>query len=534
MPSPVPAVHEPDRRQRVHVAHGPWRVHYFRENGIDTDPKTQASLPTEDSALVLLFSLLASGQVKLRRIDGWQDACGGDTGPAGKNGDTGASGSAGQQGPAGPAGPAGASIAISDVAKHGLAISPVPLTLDGLTGDQIEQVGQGSYLTNAVGDCNTCHTTDPSRYLAGGVPFGGAPAPFTVTSRNLTPDAQTGLPANISTVDQFVSAMRTGADYHGVPNGGTPTQTMLVMPWDAYRWMSTADLKAIYAYLKVIPPVKNAVGADTKPAAPPGPAPTHFTDGDWTTPPALPAEVDAQGTTIPDPNDVLRGLALNPLQELKVPTDANDQALFARGAYLFTAIAACSGCHTNTQPPGSPTDFKKFLTGGQVFLAPPPFQPVVHVVRSAAANLIGPTNGFFNKATGGFATFLALITEGVHAEDPTPAPVAFPMPWPIFRRMTLSDLQAIYVFMHTVATQYGPTLADPTLDKVVPSAAVYCDATNPCSTGFACSASSGPGECLNQTCTPATVLNDCAVCQSCSAGKCVAPAATDACLAAGY
>jgi transposase-like protein len=35
--------------------------------------KTQASLPTEDSALVLLFSLLASGQVKLRRIDGWED-----------------------------------------------------------------------------------------------------------------------------------------------------------------------------------------------------------------------------------------------------------------------------------------------------------------------------------------------------------------------------------------------------------------------------------------------------------------------------
>lgn len=35
--------------------------------------KTQASLPTEDSALVLLFSLVASGQVKLRRIDGWQD-----------------------------------------------------------------------------------------------------------------------------------------------------------------------------------------------------------------------------------------------------------------------------------------------------------------------------------------------------------------------------------------------------------------------------------------------------------------------------
>ena len=32
--------------------------------------KTQGSLPTEDAALVLLFSLVASGQIKLRRIDG--------------------------------------------------------------------------------------------------------------------------------------------------------------------------------------------------------------------------------------------------------------------------------------------------------------------------------------------------------------------------------------------------------------------------------------------------------------------------------
>ena len=32
--------------------------------------KTQGSLPTEDAALVLLFSLVASGQIKLRKIDG--------------------------------------------------------------------------------------------------------------------------------------------------------------------------------------------------------------------------------------------------------------------------------------------------------------------------------------------------------------------------------------------------------------------------------------------------------------------------------
>ena len=34
--------------------------------------KTQGSLPSEDAALVLLFSLVASGQIRLRRSDGWR------------------------------------------------------------------------------------------------------------------------------------------------------------------------------------------------------------------------------------------------------------------------------------------------------------------------------------------------------------------------------------------------------------------------------------------------------------------------------
>jgi len=34
--------------------------------------KTRGSLPGEDAAVVLLFSLVASGQIKLRKIDGWQ------------------------------------------------------------------------------------------------------------------------------------------------------------------------------------------------------------------------------------------------------------------------------------------------------------------------------------------------------------------------------------------------------------------------------------------------------------------------------
>ncbi len=34
--------------------------------------KTQGSLPGEDAALILLFSLVASGQIRLRKIDGWK------------------------------------------------------------------------------------------------------------------------------------------------------------------------------------------------------------------------------------------------------------------------------------------------------------------------------------------------------------------------------------------------------------------------------------------------------------------------------
>ena len=34
--------------------------------------KTQGAQPTEDAAVILLFSLVASGQIILRRIDGWR------------------------------------------------------------------------------------------------------------------------------------------------------------------------------------------------------------------------------------------------------------------------------------------------------------------------------------------------------------------------------------------------------------------------------------------------------------------------------
>jgi hypothetical protein len=429
-----------------------------------------------------------------------------------------------------------APLLLSATAEQGLAISPVPISLTGLTSAQAEQIGEGSYLVNAIGDCNGCHAGPTGQFLAGGTAFGP------VNARNLTPDPTTGLPADIQTVAQFTNVLQTGADYHGVAAGSSPTTTLIVMPWDRFRWLSTNDIQAIYAYLTVIPPVVNAVTATGVGGGPPGTPPTTFTDGNAATPPTLPPETDATGAPIPDPGNVLRGLAINPISSVVPPTDPGEQALFGRGAYLVTALADCTGCHTNpatTSAMSTVINTSEYLTGGQVFATPPPLQPVVHTVRAASANLEGKTNGFFNFPQVGFSVFLTDITEGVHAEDPHPEPLAFPMPWQTFRNMQLTDLQAIYEFLSQVGAQYGTTTLTGAADKVIPNPALYCDTMNACPPGSTCSSTTGAGECLSQTCTTATVLTDCAVCQTCSAatgGTCQAPApaALATCMTNGY
>ena len=121
-------------------------------------------------------------------------------------------------------------------------------------------VGLGSYIVNAQGGCNDCHTAPPyaeggdpffgqpemvnvEGYLAGGVPFG----PF--TSRNLTPRSN-GRPAGL-TREQFIQVMRTGVDLKNRHPEISPL--LQVMPWPVYRKMSDRELEAIYEYLRAIP-----------------------------------------------------------------------------------------------------------------------------------------------------------------------------------------------------------------------------------------------------------------------------------------
>jgi hypothetical protein len=139
--------------------------------------------------------------------------------------------------------------------EQGFAIAPVHLNL---RGKNRALVGLGSYLVNAVGGCVDCHTNptyahggDPflgqpkqvntAHYLAGGAQFG----PF--TSRNITPGR--GLPETFS---EFFQIIRTGTDFdHLHPQFGPLLQ---VMPWPVYQSMNRGDIRAIYEYLRSIPP----------------------------------------------------------------------------------------------------------------------------------------------------------------------------------------------------------------------------------------------------------------------------------------
>jgi hypothetical protein len=141
--------------------------------------------------------------------------------------------------------------------QQGFAIAPVPLSLDGKNP---ALVGLGSYIVNAVGGCNDCHTS-PS-YAPGGNPFLGQPkkvnaahylaggqtfGPF--TARNITPEAN-GLPAGL-TFAQFETTMRTGFDFdHAHPQFGPLLQ---VMPWPTYQSLTDHELQAIYEYLSAVP-----------------------------------------------------------------------------------------------------------------------------------------------------------------------------------------------------------------------------------------------------------------------------------------
>ena len=75
---------------------------------------------------------------------------------------------------------------------------------------------------------------------------------------NLTPEQNTGI--GIWTEDMFIKAMRSGKHM------GASRTILPPMPWPWYGKMRDEELKAIFAYLKSIPPIRNHVPDPTPPS----------------------------------------------------------------------------------------------------------------------------------------------------------------------------------------------------------------------------------------------------------------------------
>jgi mono/diheme cytochrome c family protein len=114
----------------------------------------------------------------------------------------------------------------------------------------------GRYLVESVGNCWACHTQrDEKTGELVGPRFGGATG-FTEASDpghvwappNITRDSTTGRLGQM-TEDEFVTRFRAGRLLPGSP-----------MPWQGFMRMSDEDLRAVYTYLRSVPPVRRDVG----------------------------------------------------------------------------------------------------------------------------------------------------------------------------------------------------------------------------------------------------------------------------------
>ncbi len=172
-------------------------------------------------------------------------------------------------------------------AESNTAASSTSAAMATTTPDAAER---GQYLTRIMG-CNDCHTPwtmtergpepDMTRELSGhpqdvtiasgaslaqpwewagngtNTSFSGA---FGVSfSANLTPDPETGL--GKWTPETFLATIRDGR------HEGQGRPLLPPMPWPMYRQATDDDLRAIFAYLQTLPPIKNRVPL---PLDPPG------------------------------------------------------------------------------------------------------------------------------------------------------------------------------------------------------------------------------------------------------------------------
>lgn len=159
--------------------------------------------------------------------------------------------------PPAPSAPPERTIPFPEILATKFAPQPVESVAEP---DMADPVARGRYLTT-VGACLFCHTpVTPEMMPVPGMDFaGGQGFPFVegyrVLSANITPH-DTGIGGLAE--DNFVDLFRAYVEVEEVAMEA-PFGVNTPMPWYWYAGMTDEDLRAIYAFLRTVPPLDNVV-----------------------------------------------------------------------------------------------------------------------------------------------------------------------------------------------------------------------------------------------------------------------------------
>lgn len=260
--------------------------------------------------------------------------------------------------------------------RYTVAARPIPVSADSAA------VARGRHLAVAIGKCVNCHGEDLGGQLINNDFVFGR-----LTAANLTP-GKGGLG------DRYDDPGLARAIRNGLGPKGT---ALRVMPSEAFQHLSDADVGALVAYLRALPPIDRELpGTRIGPVAR---ALSLFTPF-----PLIPARVvDHQRVA---------------------PADVPATLTPEYGKYLAD-VGGCTGCHG----PG--------LSGG----AMGPGKP--------AANLTATGIGGWTEED-----FLRAMREGMR---PNKTPIdSLVMPWPLVGKMSDLELRAVWAFLKTVpAKEFG-------------------------------------------------------------------------------
>jgi mono/diheme cytochrome c family protein len=273
-------------------------------------------------------------------------------------------------------------------------------------------IARGKYLALGPAHCNSCHIGSFEDLeaaekgvevpLKGGMKFPMGPL-GTLYTRNLTPDAKTG-------IGQYSDGQLFRMMRHGIRPNGEASIPLLMPFWK----MADEDLIAIVSYLRSTAPVANPV-----------PEP------DWS----------LMGKAIKVMSSTFQPIA-NPEAPVKAPPMA---PTIERGEYLAKYVTNCVGCHTNR-------DLMTYEAIGPEFAGGMEFEPwkELHVHLKADPDLWTRTPNITPDA-GGVLVKYKTKEEFIQRFRTGRIIATSPMDWGPFSRMSDEDLTALWMYLNSLA-----------------------------------------------------------------------------------